>query len=127
MAFLFAQLGGLRKGDKVIINREHLPGAVLFPAVKFKEAKREAAQVETLTGQGSTQGDCEVTGPQGDGDDGVDDVDKVMVHRFLVVTRERFIVLDSGGGGIGSEAVVKSNHHLTEVYMQLFAKCCIDI
>ena len=38
-----------------------------------------------------------------------------QVHRFLVVTRERFMVLDSGGSGIGSTAVVKSNHHLTEV------------
>lgn len=39
----------------------------------------------------------------------------VQVHRFLVVTRERFMVLDSGGSGIGSSAIVKSNHHLTEV------------
>ena len=40
---------------------------------------------------------------------------QVLVHRFLVISRERFIVLDSNGQGIGSEATVKSNHHLTEV------------
>ena len=36
-------------------------------------------------------------------------------HRFLAITRERFIVLDSGGQGVNSRAVVKSNNHLTEV------------
>ena len=40
---------------------------------------------------------------------------QTQVHRYLVVSRERFLVLDASGGGVGSEAVVKSNRHLTEV------------
>lgn len=39
----------------------------------------------------------------------------MQAHRYLVVSRERFLVLDASGGGVGSEAVVKSNRHLTEV------------
>ena len=37
-------------------------------------------------------------------------------HRFLAITRERFLILDSGGKGVGHEAVVRSNNHLTEVF-----------
>ena len=40
---------------------------------------------------------------------------QMQVHRYLVVSRERFLVLDASGGGVGSQAVVKSNRHLTEV------------
>ena len=43
-------------------------------------------------------------------------------HRYLVVTRERFIVFDSGGEGVGAEAVVKSNNHLTELIKMTFKK-----
>ncbi len=43
-------------------------------------------------------------------------------HRFLVVTLERFLVLDSKGRGVGSPAVVKSNHHLTELHKMTFRK-----
>lgn len=46
----------------------------------------------------------------------------VPVHRFLVVTKERFLVLDSDGNGVGSEATVKSNHHLTELLKMTFRK-----
>ena len=44
---------------------------------------------------------------------------QTQVHRYLVVSRERFLVLDASGGGVGSEAVVKSNRHLTEVRFDL--------
>jgi hypothetical protein len=38
------------------------------------------------------------------------------------VTKERVIVLDSGGGGVGSVSTVKSNHHLTELVKLTFKK-----
>lgn len=38
------------------------------------------------------------------------------------MTKERIIVLDSGGGGVGSLATVKSNHHLTELIKLTFKK-----
>ena len=44
------------------------------------------------------------------------------VHRYLVITKERFIVLDSQGKGVGSVATVKSNHHLTELIKITFKK-----
>lgn len=40
---------------------------------------------------------------------------KLLVNRYLVVSKERLIVLEPHGEGIGSLATVKSNHHLTEV------------
>jgi hypothetical protein len=46
----------------------------------------------------------------------------LLLPRYLVVTKERLIVLDSGGGGIGTEATVKSNHHLTELVKLTFRK-----
>jgi hypothetical protein len=139
-------LAGLKKGDSISISRESLPGAVLFPGIKYKEPKIPAEEPGSVH---STSGTNEV--PNGDeseqtisGPDAVNPIKEVegdngsqtlapanpdspqrpivpqtqsptQVHRFLVVTRERFIVLDSGGSGIGSTATVKSNHHLTEV------------
>jgi hypothetical protein len=50
------------------------------------------------------------------------DILAVQLHRFIVLTKERIIVLDSGGGGVGSEALVKSNHHLTELVKLTFRK-----
>lgn len=51
----------------------------------------------------------------------------IPVHRYLVVTKERFMVLDANGGGVGSTAVVKSNHHLTEVIFTLIhLKNCLN-
>ena len=45
-----------------------------------------------------------------------------LLHRYIVVTKERIIVLDSGGGGVGSVSHVKSNHHLTELVKLTFKK-----
>jgi hypothetical protein len=45
-----------------------------------------------------------------------------LLHRYIVVTKERVIVLDSGGGGVGSLSTVKSNHHLTELVKLTFKK-----
>merc|ERR1712139_627754 len=47
---------------------------------------------------------------------------KKVDHRYLVVTRERFIVLDSGGDGVGAAAKVCSDNHLTELIKMTFRK-----
>jgi hypothetical protein len=179
-------LAGLRKGDRILINRETLPGAVLFPAIKYKEVIEEGKEAEALSSvsaddkeevkEEQTASDplappatatavdvanteaeaaCTVdrdsssdapapaqapaqthtqdahtqdhpltqstTTPSQAHDAPLSPVSGrlAQVHRFLVVTRERFIVLDSQGAGVGSEATVKSNHHLTEVNGEL--------
>ena len=94
-------LAGVRKGDEVKIEKASLPGAVLFPALKDKIEKDDDGLVLLDTrGQPKTK----------------------PVHRFLVVTKERFIVLDSKGQGVGSIGIVKSNHHLTELIKITFKK-----
>jgi hypothetical protein len=129
-------LAGLKKGDSISISRESLPGAVLFPGIKYKEVKEPsgAGQVEesekgkvssTTSDAGDMKSDSastdeakETSLPTSTSTSSLPFVmpqSPTQVHRFLVVTRERFIVLDSGGSGIGSTAIVKSNHHLTEV------------
>lgn len=125
--FALAQhrLSGLQKADTIEITKDNFPGAILFPALKYKyvDEKEEEA---------------------------------IQAHRYLVVTPERLIVLDSGGGGVGStvrgayllllarspnnqmrslecslryvgvladvQARVKSNHHLTELLKMTFRK-----
>lgn len=94
-------LAGVQKGDEVRIAKESLPGAVLFPALKDKLDKDKDGFVP-LDNRGEPK--------------------TKQVHRFLVVTKERFIVLDSGGQGVGSVGVVKSNHHLTELIKITFKK-----
>lgn len=94
-------LAGVQKGDEVKIEKASLPGAVLFPALKDKMVKDQEGLVLL-----DTNGEPK-TSP---------------VHRFLVVTKERFIVLDSGGQGVGSVGLVKSNHHLTELIKITFKK-----
>ena len=41
-------LAGLRKGDSISISRESLPGAVLFPGIKYKEWKPEETEVKAV-------------------------------------------------------------------------------
>ena len=77
----------------------------MFPAIKYKSVPLEAGE----TVDRSVSQDDSESGP-------TDSHSKVIqVHRYLVISRERFIVLDSNGAGVGSSATVKSNHHLTEV------------
>lgn len=92
-ALAIHRLAGLRKGDEVTITKESLPGAILFPATKEKIHENATEEVPFI-----------------------------VVHRYLVVTRERFIVLDSGGKGVGATAKVKSNHHLTELLKITYKK-----
>jgi hypothetical protein len=135
-------LAGLKKGDSISISRESLPGAVLFPGIKYKEVKEPSApgagQVEEsekgkpssaavdaavgdVKSESASTDEAKDTSSIPSSSTSTSSLPFVMpqsptqVHRFLVVTRERFIVLDSGGSGIGSTAIVKSNHHLTEV------------
>ena len=88
-----SQLAGLKRGDKLTISKESLPGAVLFPSVVYAT---DASGAPLSNGAPS--------------------------HRFLACTRERFIVMDSGGGGTGAVATVESNHHLTELLKMTFRK-----
>ena len=92
-------MAGLRKGHSITISREALPGALLFPCTKTKRM---------LPKEGEGEG-------EGEGEEQV-------VSRFLVVSRERLIVLDSHGKGAGSMATVKSNHHLTQLIKMTFRK-----
>ena len=141
------KMAGLRKGDMVMINRQDLPGAVLFPSIKYKEvwveapvpaapansadsavaeggpAPAEDAEKNTTekaaadTQQGSAQEGEKVPSqtPATETQTAARVAQQMQVHRYLVVSRERFLVLDASGGGVGSQAVVKSNRHLTEV------------
>jgi hypothetical protein len=105
-ALALHKLSGVRKGDQVVICRDTFPGAVLFPAMKEKEVKDEAGQL------------IMVPGPDGETLQPVTS----SIHRYLVITKERFIVLDSNGLGVGATAIVKSNHHLTELVKITFKK-----
>ncbi len=107
-ALAIHKMAGLKKGDSITISRADLPGAVLFPCVKTKEKwvptgiDGEATIVDGQTNSTISQLSGMVKQEQ-------------IVSRYLVVSRERFMVLDAHGGGVGSVATVKSNHHLTEV------------
>jgi hypothetical protein len=82
-------LAGLKAGDTLPINKDTLPGATLFPCIMYRSSV--------------------------EGSEGVEAVDHVPEHRFLVVTKERFLVIDSKGGGVGSSGIVETNKHLTDV------------
>jgi hypothetical protein len=103
------RMAGLKKGDSITISRADLPGAVLFPCVKTKEVWVPAPQ--GIDGEATV-----IDGHQNEGEAHPGMVkQEQVVSRYLVVSRERFMVLDAHGGGVGSVATVKSNHHLTEV------------
>lgn len=122
----------------ISISREALPGAVLFPAIKYKDTKSDTGElkgsdsVAESTHSSIVPSSTSLKGSEETGDLPIEDKDpnptppqspsQEQVHRFLVVSRERFIVLDSGGSGIGSKATVKSNHHLTELLKMTFRK-----
>lgn len=101
-ALAMHKLAGLQQGDKVTISREALPGATLFPAIKYESVNEGNEGAASPTPVSSTP--------------------SPTAHRFLVITRERFLVLDSDGGGVGSKATVEYNHHLTELTKMTFRK-----
>jgi hypothetical protein len=117
-ALALHKMAGLRKGDSVMINRQDLPGAILFPSIKYKEVLVDATTApQGGAGSGEAGAVTDSTAStEGGSAAGAEKVkQQVQVHRYLVVSRERFIVLDAYGGGVGSRATVKSNRHLTEV------------
>ena len=170
------KLAGLRRGDTIVLSKENLPGAVLFPAMVCEPVAGNAsssapataaaaapvAPVAPVTGTESAVSSTEdmthsksessaattadvttsntvpvtteisTTDQLANAPAGVGPVtsvstttaapaaDVLMEHRFLAVTRERFLVLDSNGKGVGNVAVVKSNNHLTEVSIAIF-------
>ena len=105
-ALAIHRLSGMQKGDTIVIAKENLPGAILFPSMKEKEVRDENGEVLIAIGPDGTTPQPVTS----------------SVHRYLVITKERFIVLDSGGQGVGSTAEVKSNHHLTELVKITFKK-----
>ena len=52
----------------------------------------------------------------------VEEEEEQLVSRFIAVSRERLIVLDSHGKGVGAIATVKSNHHLTQLVKITFRR-----
>jgi len=103
-ALALHKVAGLTKGDQFILNRENLPGAVLFPAIKYKIAENPNEDQK-----------------QSESNDAIEP-DYVEAKRFIAITKERFLVLDADESGVGSLATVKSNHHLTELLKMTFKK-----
>lgn len=117
-ALALHKLSGLMKGDEIVISKENFPGALLFPATKKKMKKATTEDVsDDLIRLEDPVENSESTENSNTAEGSFE-----MVHRFLVVTRERFIVLDSGGKGVGATARVKSNHHLTELLKITYKK-----
>lgn len=104
-ALALHRMAGLKKGDAVVICRAELPGSVLFPAHKVKDIPLSE---EEITAQEAAHNSTDIAPI-------VRRTREVEYPRYLVISRERFLVLDARGGGVGSTAVVKSNRHLTEV------------
>jgi antitoxin (DNA-binding transcriptional repressor) of toxin-antitoxin stability system len=134
-ALALHRMSGLKKGDQVTITRAELPGAILFPCTKNKEVwivpnqklKEEEStnptEEDTKSSSLMEEGKDETEQQDQDDEDKKEDKEPqkvkqdILVSRYLAVSRERFMVLDANGGGIGSIATVKSNHHLTEVLL----------
>lgn len=126
-ALAIHRMAGLKKGDSITISRADLPGAVLFPCVKTKEVWIPAP--EGIDGEATVVDGHNSNDAASDPHHGMVKQEQV-VSRYLVVSRERFMVLDAHGGGVGSVATVKSNHHLTEVlifYILCFLYCNSNI
>ena len=126
-ALAMHRLAGMQQGDTFIICKENLPGAILFPALEMHEEVTVSSGTVRELGV-NTQGNQDTGGNQ----DNENESSKVSGpptspsispdHRYLVVTRERLLVLDSGGKGVGATATVKSNNHLTELIKMTFRK-----
>merc|ERR1711968_283064 len=108
------RLAGISSGEKIAITKDSLPGAVLFPAfvVSADSSSQRSTPATPVQGDGESKAPIPPTGKALDKQD----------HRYLVVTRERFIVLNSGGEGVGAQATVCSNNHLTELIKMTFRK-----
>jgi hypothetical protein len=115
-ALVLHKLAGLQKGASIEISRDFLPGALLFPCHKYKHFRASSAAGAAGAMDVSKLLDAPDSDSLDEAGHGASGSEVIMeVHRYLVVTKERFMVLDADGGGVGSPATVKSNHHLTEV------------
>lgn len=125
-ALAMHRMAGLKKGDAISITRTDLPGAILFPASKqkvvwvTKKKTPVAAPMSEVDLLSLPNAEDAETDKAGDEEEKIEQ--EIPVARYLVVSRERFIVLDAGGGGVGAAATVKSNHHLTELIKMTFKK-----
>lgn len=116
-ALALHRMAGLRKGDAITISRSDLPGSKLFPCIKIKVVEKPVEDTDIIPDLGSDSTDGAETK---DVTSGGTIKKEIFLSRYLVVSRERLMVLDAHGGGVGSAAIVKSNHHLTEVQHILF-------
>ena len=148
-------LAGLRPGDSLLISKDTLPGATLFPAMIYSPRRASIASSSSLplpapdtttsTDAASQEESAQQGEEKGDGaaldgeskargsvskEDIHGDGEELLhpEHRFLVVTKERFLVLDTKGGAVGSTGIVQINKHLTEVILFLFvsSRCLIS-
>jgi len=124
LALAMHHLSGLKAGDEIALTRESLPGAILFPAIKVDDEADDVIAASTHSNPMLAASNAGPISASGGSVNAFPEVKKSnrLLHRFLVVTRERFIVLDSGGGGVGSRGRVLSNHHLTELMKMTFRK-----
>ena len=93
------RLNGLKSGDLVTISKQDLPGTVLFPATKYRTSN-------------TLEGNSELSVQE-------------LETRFLVISRERFLVLRTTKGttmGVGGQATVVLNEHLTQLLRMTFRK-----
>ena len=132
LALAMHRLNGLRRGDEITIAKEHLPGAVLFPANKFTTVHVEPLEsVLHLPASSSSTEEEEVKQEQEEPEPAAPQVQVRLQPRFLVVSRERFLVLrvlpassQSGTSAmsVGAKAVVTLNVHLTQLLRMAFRK-----
>jgi len=98
-AIAIHRLNGLKVGDSITISKQDLPGTVLFPATKYRATNAPISDVESPVQE--------------------------LEMRFLVVSRERFLVLRTIKGtimGVGGQALVVLNEHLTQLLRMTFRK-----
>ena len=106
-ALALHKISGLGQGDELMISRASLPDSVLYHA-----------KIYTPTETNSIEGN-EILNSEDEND--------TSLHRFLCITSDRLLILDSGGKGEGNTAIVDANHHLTTLDKLTFRKRVPDV
>ena len=96
------KISGLGHGDVLMISRASLPDSILYHARIYTPTEENLIECN------------EIINPKDENDS--------SLHRFLCVTSDRLLVLDSGGKGEGNIAKVDANHHLTRLEKLTFRK-----
>ena len=112
-------VAGLRPGDTLTINKDTLPGATLFPCIMYASIAHSADAANPSEADESKATEESVSQRPSEPSEDL----SMPEHRFLVVTKERFLVVDTKGGGVGSTGVVNINKHLTEVAVDTSFMC----